>query len=406
MSCRICGAGTETVLDLGSMPPANRLKAKPDSPETPYPLVLEFCKTCWNLQLGHCVDESELYDSYFYTTPPSASLNAHYDFLLHHVFENGYVARDGHLVEFGSNVGDFLLAARGSVGAVLGVDPARNICEIARGRGVETLCGYFNVDMARTIARERGAADMIVARHCVAHNRNPHKMIGGIDALLKNDGVFLMENAYGLETLLKSEYGQIYHEHMFYFTVHAVQHLLSMHGMRLIDVQTAPVHGGSAVFFAAREGSRHSARPTVEAMLRHERTVFATPVLADFASQVRDRKTEILSLLADLTKAGKRIWMYGASAKASTFVNYLGVDERLVSQCADSTPIKVGRYIPGTGIRICDEGEAIAAQPDYFLVTAWNYADEIIAKVRRAGNRHTGFIIPHPDVRRIDPPAV
>jgi len=383
------------------MPPANRLRSEADSSEDRYPLVLEFCQACWNIQLGHCVDESRLYDCYFYTTPESASLTAHYGRLLKIIFDNDYMSSSGTLVEFGSNTGSFLLAAKSSVGSVLGVDPARNICEIARQRGIETLCGYFDRDRAAQIVGERGTADMIVARHCAAHNKDPHKLIEGVETLLADDGVLLIENAYGIETLLNGEFGQIYHEHMFYFTAHAVQHLLALHGLTLIDVHLAPIHGGSIIFFAARDGGRHRARPSVEAALQRERVAISGSALQDFAADVRARKTEIMTLIGDLTRAGKRIWMFGASAKASTFVNYLGLDETTVPYCADSTPIKVGRYIPGTGIRIRSEDEAIAEQPDYFLLTAWNYADEIIAKVRKAGNHHSVFIVPHPRLELI-----
>jgi SAM-dependent methyltransferase len=398
MTCRICGAPMECVLDLGQMPLANRLKEAPDQSEKSYPLIMEYCTECSNLQLQYCVDSSELYANYLYITPDSPSLEAHYAKLIRRLSAQGYVDKNSFVVEFGSNVGSFLRRLKPEVGRILGIDPAENICAIARERGIETECNYFGPETAAAIRSARGPVDLIVARHCAAHNENPHLLLEGVSNLLNPDGVFLMENAYGLETLRNFEVGQIYHEHMFFFTVQAVERLFAMHGLRLLDISIEPVHGGSVVFYAGREASRH---PTLETVAEHreiERAALSPVLLAEFPKRVEEMRRKVRELVDHAVGAGESIWLYGASAKASTFVNYIGLTRETIPYCADSTPVKQGRFLPRANIMVRPESEAFGAAPDYFLITAWNYADEIVAKIRANCEARPRIIVPHPTV--------
>ena len=398
MSCRICSAEVLPVVDLGAMPPANRLKESLNLEENDYPLALEYCQSCKNLQIGYCVPEDELYDSYLYVTPDSPSLSAHYNRIITYMKHAGYLSSATFMVEFGSNIGRFLQTAKPHVKRTLGVDPAQNVCDMASNQGVETRCAYFGAAEGRAILQIAGPADLIVARHCAAHNKDPHALINGVTSLLADEGVFVMENAYGLTTIIEREFGQIYHEHMFYFTAQAVQRLLKLHGLRLIDILMAPVHGGSIVFFAAREDSSYPIRPSVEATLRHEATLLTNKALETFADDIAAKKRDIVPFVRQLVKEGADIWLYGASAKASTFVNYLGLTAVDIPYCIDSTPIKQGRYMPKSNILIRSEEDTITVKPDYFLITAWNYKDEIINKTRASGNTRSKFIVPHPQL--------
>ena len=156
MTCRICQGETRSVLDLGAMPLANRLKPAPDAPEKRFPLEVEFCRDCGNLQLTHCVEAADLYDDYLYVTPTSAALEAHNVNLFYHMRAHGYLPADAFLLEFGSNVGHFLKYAQGQVGRVLGIDPARAIVETANARGVPTLCDYFGPEVAQATVAAHG----------------------------------------------------------------------------------------------------------------------------------------------------------------------------------------------------------------------------------------------------------
>src|SRR2546427_202377 len=285
MTCRICSSATHTLLDLGESPPANSLKQSPDQPEESYPLVLEQCDRCGNVQLRDCVDARALYSQYLYMTPDSPSLTRHYTALEQHLTDRGVVRADATVLEIGSNTGMFLRHLQPRVRRVVGIDPAANICQVANASGIETVCDFFDAGSAATLKdrfghpdlivgeampchnevgvpksiffdagsaatlKDRfGHPDLIVARHCFAHNRDPHEILRGVTTLLDPQGHFLIENAYLLNTIENNEFDQIYHEHMFYYSIRSMQALLARHGMHIVDVLLVPVHGGSIGF--------------------------------------------------------------------------------------------------------------------------------------------------------------
>src|SRR2546428_2019366 len=263
MTCRICSSATRTLLDLGESPLANALKASPDQPDESYPLVLEQCDRCGNVQLRDCVDAHALYSHYLYMTPDSPSLTRHYAVLERHLADRGVIRPEAAVLEIGSNTGAFLRHLQPHVGRVMGVDPAANICRIANASGIETVCDFFDAGSAATLKDRFGHPDLIVARHCFAHNRDPHEMLRGVTTLLDPQGHFLIENAYLLNTIENNEFDQIYHEHMFYYSIRSMQALLARHGMHIVDVLLVPVHGGSIVFLTkkALPGDRIHAAP-------------------------------------------------------------------------------------------------------------------------------------------------
>ena len=274
MTCRICRGDTRTVLDLGDMPLANKLKTAADAAEKRFPLAVEFCHACGNLQLGHCVDASDLYDDYLYVTPTSPSLEAHSVNLVYHMQAQGYLPDDAFLLEFGSNIGHFLKYAQTRVGRVLGIDPAKAIAEMANARGVPTVCDYFGPEVAKALVAEHGRAQVVAGRHCAAHNADPHALVEGARLALGPRGVFVMENAYGLNTILHGEIGQIYHEHMYYYTAWSVQRLFAENGLELVDLMPTDIHGGSMVFFGALPGTR-PVRSIVAATIAREKAILS-----------------------------------------------------------------------------------------------------------------------------------
>ena len=400
--CRICGSSqTRGVIDFGNMPLANRLKDNPDAEERRFPLAVEFCRDCCNLQLAHFMDPADLYDDYLYITPSSATLDAHNVNLFYHIRAQGYLPEKAFLLEFGSNIGHFLKYAQTQVSRVLGIDPAHAIVDMANARGIPSICDFFGPEVATRTAAEHGAAHIVVGRHCAAHNPDPHALVTGARLAMAEDGIFVMENAYGLNTILNGEIGQIYHEHMYYYTAAAVRELFARNGLDLIDLLYADkVHGGSMVFFGAPAGTRRI-RSIVDATIARERAILSDALLDLLPMTLERWRTKTRALLNRFAKDGRSIWMYGGSAKAATFVNAVGISADDIAFCADSTPEKIGKFLPGTGIEIRTEDEAIAARPDYFLVTAWNYCNELIQKVRAGGNTHSGFAVPFPEVQVI-----
>lgn len=398
MTCRICEAPTESVLDLGACPPANWLKRTVDEEQETFPLELEWCRRCTNLQLTYTVAAERLYRHYLYSTPRSPSLGRHYRELVDYLAATGVIRPDAFVVEMGSNTGGFLAKLAPHVGRVLGVDPAQEIAAEANASGVPTIPEFFTVDVARAIIDEAGRADLVVARHCLAHNASPHPMLDAALAALTEDGHLVIENAYALDTIARGEFDQIYHEHMFYFCVGSMRTLLDRHGLGLVDVRHSAIHGGSIVFVAARAGK---AKPSdaVENALRAESTGITHDSLYAFADRARATRDALRSLVLELVEAGRSIMAYGATAKGTTLLNFTGLTANEIPYCLDGTEAKQGRFLPMSNVQVVPEHFGITKPPDEFLLTAWNYEAEIVEKVRRAGNARSRFIVPIPEVR-------
>ena len=399
MACRICKAQTRRILDLGESPPANAFNDAPTFAQASFPLVLEVCVACGNLQLHDCMDAQVLYRNYLYTTPDSQTLRTHYEKLYAYLAQRAYLRPDSFVLEVGSNSGLFLQYLKPRVARVLGIDPAANICDVARAAGIDTLCDFFAGAAANAIRASYGVPDAIVGRHCFAHNCDPHIMIAAAAQLLADTGSLIIENAYALNTIENNEFDQIYHEHMFYYSIRSVTALLALHGLFLADVFLSPVHGGSIVFVARKQSSDGRAHESVAQHFQAERLRLTTAALERFSDSAVRIRTQLAALVTELATAGKSIYTYGASAKGNTLLNYVGLTHEYIRYCVDSTPVKQGKYLPKSNIEVVSEEYARAAPPDYFLLTAWNYEDEIISKVRRSGNHRSKFIVPIPDVR-------
>lgn len=397
MTCRICGAATREVLDLGLSPPANALKRSPEDGERAFPLIVEWCESCHNVQLRDTMSADELYRDYLYVTPESATLAAHYDYLIGFLQHGRYLTPSAFVVEPGSNAGLFLHHLQPHVRKVLGVDPARTISQMASDAGIPTIADFFTVPIAHEILAQVGPAELVVARHCLAHNPSPHEMVEAARSLVAESGYFVIENAYALNTIENVEFDQVYHEHMFYFSIHSMAALLEMHGFRLIDVTMSLVHGGSAIFVASPDPTVPP-RPSVEKYFARERLFFNPHVFDRFAQRAKEARDSLVALVRALRSEGASIYSYGATAKGNTLLAFAGLTRADIPYCIDSTPMKQGLFLPGSGIEVVPEGSGMDP-PDYYLLTAWNYLDEIVRKVRSGGNYQSQFIVPIPFVR-------
>ncbi|MGH2395467.1 MAG: class I SAM-dependent methyltransferase [bacterium] len=398
MGCRICGRSVREILDLGEMPPANSLKRFPEEHEVSYPLVVEFCDACGNVQLRDCLDSEALYRNYLYVTPRSAMLSEHYEYLYGYLSTNGYLGSDSTVLEIGSNAGLFLQYLKPKVKRVFGIDPAVAICELANGAGIETVCDFFSPTSALDVKMRVGRPDVILARHCFAHNSDPHEILQGVTDLLDAKGYFVVENAYLLNTIENNEFDQIYHEHMFYYSIRSMQHVLGLHDMHVVDVLMSLVHGGSIIFVAKKKMAGDGVNESVSKYLSRERLFLKPQAFDQFGAHAYETRRRLRTLIDQLKVDGRSIYTYGATAKGNTLLNFVGLTNNEITYCVDSTPLKQGRYLPKSNIEIVSEEEARAQPPDYFLLTAWNYKDEIVSKVRRSGNYRSKFIVPIPFV--------
>jgi SAM-dependent methyltransferase len=395
-TCSICKEHLEEIIDLGKCPPANNFVDSKSDAVTSYPLIVDFCNKCFCIQLRHCLSKDELYSYYTYSTPKIESLNNHYEALLKKLKSLGFGHQNQSCIEIGSNNGNLLKFLEPNFEKVLGVDPAKNIASIAVQNGIETVIDFFSTQLANQISKRFKKFDVAIARHMFAHNEDPAELLSAMSLILDEDGIFLIENAYALDTFLNGEFDQIYHEHMFYFSALSIDSLMKRFDFELIDFEHAPVHGGSGVFICGKKG-RHNVQESVVSCLENERKVFeGGSMFSVFKDKVQLTRSKTLKLLQDELLSKRVIGAYGAPAKAFTVLSYYGLNEETVKFCVDTTPTKIGKVFPVFNIPVISEEELRQIEYDTLIVNAWNYKEDILKKASSIFKKGTKliFIVP------------
>lgn len=399
--CRICGSGElPPFLDLGLQPLANALLEEPCPDEPRYPLVLCCCRRCGLIQLGAIVPAERLFKKYLYFSSASGRMEEHFAAYAADVARR-FVPKGGLVVEIGSNDGILLKSLLGQPVRVLGIDPAENVAQEARRRGVPTIADFFCEKLAASVRKKEGAASAIIANNVFAHIDDLDSVMRGVAALLDERGVFAIESPCVVDLLDRLEFDTVYHEHVSYLGVRPLAVLFERFGFEIFDVQRQAVHGGSIRVFVRRRGSsnEHPSASVAEAVDREERAGIADPErLRAFADGVASLRRELRAIVARIRSEGKRIVGYGAPAKGNVLLNYCGFGREEIEYLVDNTPAKQGRFSPGLHLPIRAPEFFAADRPDYALLLAWNHREEIVAKEaawRAAGGR---FIIPIPKV--------
>ncbi|GAA3027787.1 class I SAM-dependent methyltransferase [Actinokineospora globicatena] len=404
-SCRVCGADDwHTFLELGRVPLANSFVTDESVPEEIFPLALMSCRECRLMSLTHVVDEHDLYDHYFYVSSPSRLIHRHMEGLAKHYRGALDLGADSLVVEIGSNNGDQLAKFQPHGCQVLGIDPAQNITAQARDRGVDTRTDFFTEEVAKSVRADRGQADLIMARHVIAHIDDLHDLVAGVRELLAPDGFFALEVPYLVELINRRAFDTVYHEHLSYFLVGTLQRLFQEFGMRVVDVAGFDVHGGSIVVTVAHDDSRHRTNPdTVDARIKAEADagLYRDDAYDGFADIVDTLRASLRASLLDLRGEGLRLAGYGASAKGVTLLTTSQVPPGSLDFCSDTTPEKQGTLIPGLGIPVVSPEEAAEREPDVYVLLAWNYRDEILAKEADFLERGGRFFVPIPEPRLV-----
>lgn len=402
-SCRSCqSADGKLILDLGVQPLANNLLRPEDlaKPEPKFPLRLAVCQSCWLLQITDLVPPVQLFSDYLYFSSFSDALLRHAREAVESYISEFSLGPQSFVAEVASNDGYLLQNFVGADVPCLGIEPAANIARIAREKGIETLVEFFGADLASKLAGEGRQADLILGNNVFAHAPNTNDFVSGLARMLKPAGRVVLEFPYGVQLIEHTEFDTIYHEHVFYFTLTALQPLFDRHGLEIFRVQRLPIHGGSLRLFACKKGA-HPVENSVAELLREEqkRGVASLEYYQDFARQVLSIKQALLCLLEQLRKDGKRIAAYGASAKGSTLLNFFGIDAKALDFVADRSTYKQGRLTPGTHIPIVSPEELLEKLPDYALLLTWNFADEILAQQKAYREKGGKFIVPIPTVK-------
>ena len=401
--CRACGeTDLPSVLDLGRMPLANRLLAEDqlNEPEPTYPLELVFCPRCSLVQITQTVPPEELFDHYLYFSSFSDTVLNNAREVVDLMRKWKRLSGESLVVEVASNDGYLLQFYREAGVPVLGIEPAANIAKVAvEERGIRTVNEFFGRDFARSLATRGERADVMHANNVLAHVADTNGFVEGFAILLKEDGIVVVEVPYLRDTVEGTEFDQIYHEHLCYFSLTSLDRLFRSHGLTIFDVQHIAIHGGSLRVFARRELDMPGhVGQAVGDMLDEEQGLGMDMLeyYRAFASRVEQLKAGLRELLSDLKSASKRIAVYGASAKSATLLNYFGIGAETLDWVADRSTAKQGLYTPGTRLPIVPPERMLEDQPDYVLLLSWNFRDEILGQQAAYRERGGRFIIPIP----------
>ncbi len=404
LSCRSCGdTQLAPVLHLGETPLADRLLTESmlTEPEPMFPLTLHYCARCGLVQIAECVAPEQLFcEDYPYYSSFSDALLKHSRDNVVELIERRKLGADSLAVELASNDGYLLKNFVEHGIPVLGIDPADGPAKAAQDAGVETMCTFFTEPLARELVSGGRRADVIIGNNVLAHVPDLNGFVGGIKILLKEDGVAVIEVPYVKDLIDHCEFDTIYHEHLCYFSVTALRHLFARHDLSLNDVRRLPIHGGSLRLFV---GHKKEVSPAVEALWDEERAAGVNEVryYEDFAQRVEQIRVSLWELLRGLKADGRRIAAYGAAAKGATLINYVGIGTELIDFVVDRNTHKQGRFMPGQHLPIHSCETLLSERPDYCLMLAWNFADEIMSQQAAYLDGGGRFIVPVPTPRII-----
>jgi methylation protein EvaC len=403
--CLISGAETETFLSFGKMPIANGFLEPKDYPnEHFFELKVGYCPESRMVQLTELVSRERMFhENYAFFSSTSRRMAEHFRRFAESVRESFFAdSADPFVVEVGSN--DGIMLQNFAVAGIrhLGIEPSANVAQVARDKGIDTISEFFDEAVAKKIVAERGQADAFLGANVICHIPYIQSLMSGVKLLLKPKGVMVFEDPYLGDIIEKTSYDQIYDEHAFYFSVNSVEYLVNRHELEVIDVIRQPVHGGSMRYVIGHKG----ARPVSENVRRQkqfelELGLHEPETYRKFAANVAQSKTELVALLEDLKRRGKRVAAYGATSKSTTVTNYCGIGPELVEYISDTTPIKQGKFSPGTHIPVVPHETFAADPPEYSLLFAWNHAEEIMAKEQRYRESGGRFVLYVPKVHTL-----
>lgn len=401
-ACRSCGTGgLRRFLNLGLMPLADRLLSESELQEWEprFPLQTALCEACGLVQITETVDPTILFAHHYpYYSSFSPALLKHSRENVFDIIERRKLDNDSFVIELASNDGYLLknYVERGI--PVLGIDPADGPASAARKINVPTLTDFFTADLADSLKQKGQSADVIHANNVLAHVADTNGFVKGLRLLLKDTGVAVIEVPYVLNLIDHVEFDTIYHEHLCYFSVHALQSLFRRHDLHLNEIKHLEIHGGSLRLYVEpieRVGSSVTNQLALESKLGLDGAAY----YETFSHRVEGLKAQVVSLLRKLKAQGKTIAAYGAAAKGATLINYFDIGNDVIDFVVDRNVHKQGKYMPGKQIPIRSPEALLEEMPDFVLMLAWNFADEILEQQKEYRKRGGQFVIPVPEPR-------
>jgi len=398
MPCRVCHHDRlEMFLDLGDQPHCDSLLRPEDLSrrEPYYPLQVCFCHDCTAVQINYTVPKETMFGEYLYVSGTTQTLRTHFQNSTDRLVSRLGLKADDLVVDIGSNDGTWLAYYQKYGLRTLGVDGARNLAEMANARGIETWARFFNADVAREIIATKGRARLVTAAGVFFHLEELHSVTEGIAELIRDGGVFCVQ-AISLTAMLRfTQFDQVYHEHLTYWTVRSLDRLFSEYGLEIFHADMMTIHGGSMELLVAPKGSR-AIDPSVPAMRAEEERLGCGSIetYRKFAGRVREIERDLMAVLRDYAAKGKKVQAFGAPAKGATLLNSFHITTDLVQCAVEVNPLKIGKYVPGARLPIVDESKT--APPDAYLLLAWNFLKEFLPKKRDYIMAGGEFIVPIP----------
>lgn len=398
--CRSCKSKKLfAILSLGDLPLANSLLSRGDDyhKERYFPLDLVLCTDCSLVQITETVDPEILFGEYLYFSSFSETMLAHALAIVERSIESQKLGAQSLAIEIASNDGYLLKHYIDRGVPVLGIEPAKNIAQVANDKGIKTINDFFGKACAQRLADEGIFADIIHANNVLAHVAELNGVIAGLKLILKPGGRIVCESPYIRDMIDHLEFDTIYHEHLCYYSLTALINLFHMHNLEIVDVERLSIHGGTMRIFVAHKGCSSPSINVVELLHEEKKWGVCEPRgYSDFARRVESLQVDLLNVLNGLKVQGKRIAAYGASAKGSTLMNTFGIDQKILEFVVDRSTVKQGRITPGNHLEIHAPAALIENKIDYALLLTWNFSEEILrqqADFRAKGGK---FILPLP----------
>lgn len=396
--CQVSGStDLRSVLFVGFLPPVNTMAPIGTRPcEQPaYPAELLYCPESKLMQLGLIVDPAVLFPPHYaYTSGTTRILRENFAELHDEVMRLYPIAKEALVVDVGSNDGTLLSNFYDAGHRVCGIEPT-DTHKIGLDRGIAAINAFFGPKAAAQVVVQHGPAKIVTATNVFAHIENVHEIVESILTMLDDDGIFISESHYLLPLIETLQYDTIYHEHLRYYSLQSLKHLLEMHGLEVIHAKRIPTHGGSIRVYAARRGQR-PVQPSVVDLLAVEERELTWERFMDFRRRVSQSKLDLMAMLKDIRSKGEKVYGVGAPSRASTLVNHVGLDDSIVDCVLEiQGSYKIGKMMPGTIIPVLEESKLFTDQPEYALLFSWHIADELVPKLRQQGYKGK-FIVPLP----------
>ena len=401
--CQVCNSSKlNLILDLGHQPLCDSLLTREmlNQPETTYPLRMFWCEECSLAQIDYCVDGSIVYHpDYPYRTGVTKELVGYLNGISRSLISKYNLKHGDLVVDLGSNDGTLLTGFKEQGVKVLGVEPT-NIAKIANQNGIETVQKFFTVDVANEIKNKHGDASLILSTNMFAHMATIGEVVSGIETLLKDDGVFVLENHYLLDVIQSGQFDTTYHEHLRTYSLKSLVKLFSYYNFTITDVERGSRYGGN-IRVHVTKGKNRPISENVTALLNLEEDsgLYKLETYRKFADRVKKAKKDFMNFMFKVKEEGKTIVANSCPGRCVTLLNYYGVDADLIPYIAEQpTSLKLGMFLPGKAIPIVNNEILLKEQPDYVILLAWHYAEPIMEQLKARGLK-SNFVIPLPDLK-------